>query len=196
MYILGLGCTAQVGKDTAADYLEKRYPGRVKRIGFADKLKKIAMELFGLSYEQCYGAQGIKETIDPRYGLTPREILQSIGEKMREIYPSIWVDTVFNTTMVELQAAGYDCFVISDVRYPNEADRVHDKGGVVVKITRKGSGVTVGAKHSSETSMQDYKEFDYVIENDSTLEEYFQKIDQVMEDLEYGRKERVNGNRR
>jgi len=190
MHIVGFGCTAQVGKDTAAEYLEKLYPGKVKRVAFADKLKKIAMELFGLSWEQCYGSQEIKETVDPRYEMTPREILQGIGEQMRRVYPAIWVDTVFNVTIPQLVEQGYDCFIVSDVRYPNEGDKIHEEGGVVVKVTREGSGVTVGASHSSETAMQDYQDFDFVLDNDGSFEEYYEKLAQLMEDIEYGRTQR------
>ena len=185
MQIIGFGCTAQVGKDTAAEYLEERFPGQVKRVAFADKVKDAAMLVFGLSHEQCYGSQEIKETIDPRYGLTPREIMQGIGQKMREIYDLIWVDTLFNTTIPEAEAQGYDCAVISDVRYPNEGDKVHSVGGDLVKVTRKGSGVTVGAEHSSETAMRDYQDFDYILENDSSFQIYYEKLDLLMEDIGY-----------
>ncbi len=186
MHILGLGCTAQVGKDTAAEYLEKKYPGRVKRVAFADKLKQVVMLLFGLSYEQCYGSREIKETIDPRYNLTPREIMQGVGENMRKIYPNIWVDTVFYTTIPEHQEEGFDCFVISDVRYPNEGDKVHLEGGTLVKILRDEGGVSVGAEHSSETSMRDYEDFDFIINNNGSLAEYLERIDKLMEAISYG----------
>ena len=133
MYIIGLGCSAQVGKDTAASYLERKYPRRVKRIGFADKLKKIAMDLFALSWEQCYGPQEIKEAVDPRYGKSPRQIMQELGEKMRDIYPDIWVDTVFYTTIPQYEKEGYECVIISDTRYPNEAESIHRRQGIVVR---------------------------------------------------------------
>jgi len=187
MQVVGLGCTAQVGKDTAAEYLEEIYSGKVKRVAFADKLKKITMELFGLSWEQCYGSQEIKETVDSRYGMTPREIMQGVGEKMRKVYPDIWVDTVFNVTIPRLEEQGFDCFIISDVRYPNEGDKIHKEGGVVVKVTREGSGVTVGASHSSETAMRDYQDFDFVLDNSSSFEAYYRKLDHLMEDIGYGR---------
>ena len=193
MLLIGLGCQAQVGKDTAADYLEKKFPGQVIRVSFADKLKKIAIDLFGLSHEQCYGDKQIKEKVDSRYGLSPREILQGMGEKMREIHPSIWVDTVFNTTIPELQKKGYNCFVVSDVRYPNEADKIHEQGGWVVRIDRLSGGTSVGANHSSETAMEGYSEFDFTLENNSTLEEYYEKLDKLMEALNYnGRTKRGN----
>lgn len=185
MLVIGFGCTAQVGKDTAAEYLEKKYPGRVKRVAFADKLKVVAMELFGLSWEQCYGSQQVKEAVDPRYGMTPREILQGIGEKMRQVYPDIWIDTVFNTTIPEFQKQGFDCFVISDVRYPNEGNKIHNIGGKVVRVVRTGSGVTVGTGHSSETSMQDYKGFDFVLENNGSFGDYFLKLDQLIKEIGY-----------
>lgn len=194
MLIIGLGCTAQVGKDTAAEYLEKKYPGKVKRVAFADKLKRIAMDLFGLSHEQCYGSQEVKETVDPRYGLTPREILQGLGEKMREIFPTIWVDTVFNSTIPQLAEEGYDCFIISDVRYPNEGDKIRAHGGIVGKVVRKDSGVTVGANHSSETAMRNY-EFDFIIENNGGLKDYFLILDNLMEEIKYGKNRKTRGNK-
>jgi len=190
MQLVGLGCTAQVGKDTAAEYWEKRYPGRVKRVAFADKLKQVCMLLFGLSYEQCYGSKKIKETVDPRYGMSPREILQKVGEGMRKIYPNIWIDTVFNTVIPPLQEEGFDCFVISDVRYPNEGDRILSVGGTLVKVLREEGGVEVGANHSSETAMKDYKDFDFIIDNNGSFEEYYERLDKLMGEIGYGGEER------
>jgi len=183
--ILGLGVTAQVGKDTAAEYLEER-PG-VKRVAFADALKSTASSLFGLSYEQCYGPVSVKEKVDPRYNLTPREIMQGLGEKMREIYPDIWIDTVLNITIPRLRAQGFSRFVISDVRYPNEAEKIKKVGGVVVKVTREGSGVTVGVNHSSETSMQDYTDYYKIIENNGTLDEFFLSVCDLAEEIGWQR---------
>lgn len=193
MQVIGLGCTAQVGKDTAAEYLEKKYPGKVKRVAFADKLKQVCMLLFGLSYEQCYGSKEVKEAIDPRYGMSPREIMQKVGEGMRKIYPNIWVDTVFYTTIPEHQKEGYDCFVVSDVRYPNEGDKIHAEAGTLIKVLRDEGGVEVGSEHSSETAMKDYTDFNFVIENNGTFEEYFEKLDKIAEAIVHnGREARGN----
>ena len=188
--ILGLGVTAQVGKDTAAEYIEENYPG-AHRVAFADKLKQISIMLFGLSQEQCYGPVEIKEKIDPRYGLTPREILQALGQKMREIYPDIWVDTVFYTTIPELKEQGFDKFIVSDVRYPNEADKVRDREGEVVKIEREAGGVSVGAKHTSETAMLNYTDYFTIVDNNGTLEEFYARIDTLAEELGWQSKEEI-----
>jgi hypothetical protein len=186
--ILGFGVTAQVGKDTAAEYIERRFPD-AKRISFADRLKEVAQLLFGLSYEQCYGPVSVKEKIDPRYGLTPREIMQGLGQKMREIYPDIWIDTVFNITIPQLEAVGFDKFVISDVRYPNEAKIIERNGGYLVKLERDAGGVSVGAEHSSETAMNCFNDYFKIIENNGTIDEFFGKIDVLVGELGWQSKE-------
>ena len=195
--ILGLGVTAQVGKDTAAEYIEAHYPG-ARRVGFADKLKQMAMLLFGLSHEQCYGPVEIKEKVDPRYNLTPREIMQGLGQKMREIHKDIWIDTVFYTTIPELQEQGFDKFIVSDVRYPNEANKIKDRHGEVVKVERQAGGVYVGANHSSETAMLDYDEDRYfaIVDNNGTLEEFFTSIDSIAEELGWQKLKDVKGQTR
>ena len=186
MRVIGFGCTAQVGKDTAAEYLEKKFPGKVKRVAFADKLKEVCMFLYGLSHEQCYGSQEIKETIDPRYGMCPRKILQGVGQKMREVYPNIWVDTIFNTTIPEWEKQGYEFFVASDCRYPNEGDKILSLGGSVIRVDRYNSGTKVGAGHSSEVAMKDYEHFSFIIENNGTFAEYYEKLDKLMGEIGYG----------
>lgn len=198
MDIIGLGCTAQVGKDTAAEYIEKKLPGKAKKVAFADKVKEVTMELYDLSYEQCYGPKEIKEKVDPQYGQSPRELMQKVGDKLRKlISETIWIDVVFNKTIPEASQEGFDVFVISDVRYPNEGDRIHEENGTVVRIVRDKGGTSVGADHPSETSMRDYSGFDFVLENNGSLEEYFSKLDRLVEDIEYdGRKERQNNHGR
>lgn len=180
--ILGFGSTAQVGKDTAANHLEEVFPD-AKRVAFADKIKQVAMLVFGLSYDQCYGSVEVKEKVDPRYGLTPREIFQGIGENMRKIYEDIWADAVFNTTIPDLEKQGYTKFVISDVRYPNEARKIKRQGGSVVRIDRDGAGVSVGKSHASETAMKDYHDYTAVVENNGTLDEFFASIETLVEEL-------------
>jgi hypothetical protein len=71
------------------------------------------------------------------------------------------------------------------VRYPNEGDQVHAHGGFVVRVDREAGGTSVGSNHSSETSMNDYKEFDFILKNNASLEDYQKQIDQLLEDVEY-----------
>ena len=60
----------------------------------------------------------------------------------------------------------------------------------MVKVLRDGAGVEAGADHSSETAMKDYANFDFIISNNGSFEEYFEKLDKVMEVIEHGRETR------
>jgi hypothetical protein len=115
--------------------------------------------------------------------LTPRLLLQLLGtEAGRQIiHPNIWVNALFadykkiaynwdcdgNTTV-----EGYPNWIITDVRFPNEAKAIKDRGGILIRINRPqylDNGLVIRKdEHLSETALDDYDGFDYVIENNSS----------------------------
>lgn len=97
-----------------------------------------------------------------------REILQRLGTEVGRnlISDNVWVDATFARIEREY---GLDAdIVITDTRFPNEADAVRQRGGYVVRIDRPGVGPV--NDHPSETSMEDYR-FDQYIVNDGTLDD-------------------------
>lgn len=82
--------------------------------------------------------------------LTPRKLLQLLGtEGGREIiHPNIWVNALF----ADYNAKGFDYkgsenkeikgdwiypnWIITDVRFPNEAQAIKDRGGIVIRVNR------------------------------------------------------------
>ena len=62
-------------------------------------------------------------------------------------------------------------WLITDTRFPNEADAIKERGGIVVRVDR---GLSTG-DHPSETALDDY-EFDYVIPNTGTIEELIEEV--------------------
>ena len=102
-----INARAGAGKDCFADYLVDNYG--FKKIAFADGIYEIAYEYFGMT---------IKD----------RELLQLIGEKMREIDPLVWVKRAFN------EAKHYDKVVISDCRRANEYAWGLEKGYLPIHI--------------------------------------------------------------
>ncbi len=97
--------------------------------------------------------------------LTPRLILQLLGtEGGRDvIHPNIWV----NATLGNLKPT--DKVIVTDVRFPNEVSGIKNKGGIVIRVVRPSKIST--STHPSETSLNDYNQWDYVIVNDGTLEQ-------------------------
>jgi hypothetical protein len=118
-------------------------------------------------------------------GLTPRKILQLLGtEAGREIiHPNIWVNSLFADypKIVDIDDKGldvYESWIITDVRFPNEAQAIKDRGGIVIRIERPGGESHCGGAHASETALDDY-DFDIVINNDGTIEELIDKVKQL-----------------
>lgn len=121
--IIGIAGGKGSGKDTASDYLVENY-GAVK-YAFADLIKKLLIISFGLKRDQLYGTQDQKETVDPRYNLSPRQLMQRVGDGAREAFGDcFWVEKLFQQIVEDRPKL----VVISDVRRVNEADRIWSEG--------------------------------------------------------------------
>lgn len=123
------------GKDTAAKYLlAQSFISHANRflfvqVNFADPLKQVCMMIFGLSYEQCYGT--LKEVVDPRWGRTPREIMQNVAKLFRTMYSQdIWV-RAWERNIVHLDA---ECVVVTDLRHVEEYDKLRELGAKIIYV--------------------------------------------------------------
>ena len=129
--------------------------------------------------------------------LTPREILQLLGtEAGREIiHPNIWVNALFADYNPKFKGVEHDDlngyypnWIITDVRFPNEIKAIKDKGGIVIRVERDDLlrlGYLDKNAHKSETALDDYKDWDYTIKNNDTIEELINKINKtrIWEDI-------------
>ncbi|WP_156250846.1 hypothetical protein [Pseudactinotalea terrae] len=95
-----------------------------------------------------------------------RRYLQVTGTDAgrRLIRDTIWVDTAMGRAA---QVAGPVLF--TDVRFPNEAAAVREAGGYLVRVVRPGLPRPED-EHASETSLDDWADWDHVVLNDSTIE--------------------------
>lgn len=79
-------------------------------------------------------------------------------------------------------------WIITDCRFPNEVEAVKIRGGVIVRVNRKryvdynGQMIEAFDVHPSETALDDYT-FDYVIDNNGTLEELEKKVKLIYHDV-------------
>lgn len=103
-----------------------------------------------------------------------RLIMQHWGTNVRRRdNDNYWVDKLVD--YVNLNSSQYDYIVVTDVRFPNEANAIINNGGVLVRCqvdedTRlnriKGRGTTVTSEqltHVSETALDDY-DFPFIID--------------------------------
>lgn len=172
--IVGLGYRARSGKDTTANYLVREYG--FKRIGFADSLKEACRHIFGFTDEQLFGK--LKEVIDPYWGFTPRYAMQKVGtECMRDNFDKeIWIKSV------EKKILDGENWVITDVRFPNEALAVQRWNGFLTRIDRDVAGATGGIEaHPSEIALDGFSEWNYILRNpNQSFDKLYSAIDEMM----------------
>lgn len=159
---------------------------------FAGKLKEIASLLTGIPVEK-FEDQEFKKTylgpewsyLEPNFGshkfvdkaMTVREFLQKLGtEAIRTgLHSNAWVNALFSDYKIKHNE--YPNWLITDTRFPNEAQAIKDRGGIVIRVNRMktASLEDKGILHPSETSLDDWT-FDHVINNNGTIEELAGKV--------------------
>ena len=138
--------------------------------GFADPLKEMVRNIAHLEYDQLYGDK--KEVIDPRYGVTPRYIMQQFGTNFarRVLGENFWINRM-KIELEELEKKGVKLVLIDDVRSQMEADFITQEG-TLLKIIRGNNPVVLG-KEESEHDSEIMPEAPWAIAicNDGTVED-------------------------
>lgn len=143
-----------------------------------------------------------------KYHYTGRTLMQQIGtEAIRNvIHQDAWVNALMSkyTDNTEYK---YDAittkgnftkfkpnWIVTDVRFPNEADAIRTRRGIIIRVNRndyifnkEGERIiptkeyqnVMVSDHSSETALDDYT-FDYVIDNDGSIEDLITKVKSIL----------------
>lgn len=119
--------------------------------------------------------------------LTPRLLLQLLGTECGRqiIHPNIWV----NATMADYNPDKK--WIIPDVRFKNEADSIKEKSGLLIRINRPCttckqynnvfcSNPYHVSNHQSEIDLDNYGKFDYIIDNNGTIEDLLEKVEEIL----------------
>lgn len=188
MFIIGVCGRKRHGKNALGKIIEKHY--QTTPIAFADPLKKSLMDLYGFSYDQMFD-EVLKEQIDPRWGFSPRTAMQLYGtEVVRAICKETWTRKLASTItaaangempiihLEKLRTFGPADpkyvdplkWVVTDVRFPNEAQTIQSMGGKIIKVIRPSLTSQSQDMHSSETNIDDVCE-DGLIINDGSLDD-------------------------
>ena len=206
MKVVAISGHAGSGKDTLADiiiladtwknskYFQRMFPDKaafirrfltnhsitinacsnIQKVAFAGKLKQ-ALAIITDTPLECWSDQVFKNapnmlglTNEKNEFYTNRELLQIFGTEVgRNINQDIWIEALF----VSLEDAGN--YIITDLRFENEAKAIKDKlNGKLIRINRE----SVIMPHDSETGLDNYNEFDIVIDNNGTIDDLINKV--------------------
>jgi hypothetical protein len=183
--IIGLSGRSGSGKDEVADHLVRRYGYR--KIAIADPIREEASAFLRDALE--LGAWGmfdattiplpghfsvvidafIKAIWDKPTSPEVRVFLQWFGTYRRDQDPLYWIKLLTPRITNGL-------IVISDVRLPLEIDKIREAGGEIWDVYRPGTPSVGIANHDTEKYLDDIVG-DKTIDNVSTLEDLFRKID-------------------
>jgi len=162
--IIGLSGYARSGKDEVAKILVEDYG--YKRVAFADKIRDLLLETNpqvkdGFRVESVVSAYGW----DQAKVLFPeiRNLLQRLGVGARKVFgDEFWVAQALKQVHFE------ENWVITDVRFTNEADRIKQyDNSQLWRVKRTGVDAVNG--HVSEHDMDGYP-VDMILKNEGTLE--------------------------
>ena len=157
--IIGLIGKKRSGKDTFAAVLVEKH--EYTRVAFADPLREALLrmdpyvdaDLLEHGEVQPYRLSEVIEVLgwERAKDEVPevRRLLQTFGtDAIRTLDADFWVRAA-----VASAEAVQGPVVVTDVRFPNEADAIRNMGGLLVRITRPGYD---GDGHPTETALDGY----------------------------------------
>lgn len=189
--IIGLNGVARAGKDTVAKILHDLYGYEV--FSFSETLNDALYTLDKAVGDRAAIMVGPliqdfgREEVYKRYSdlvdewgyeeaknfAGVRSLLQAMGTEVGRnlLGEDIWVEALF-------KKIGVQKAVITNVRFPNEAEAVWKRDGEVWEVIRPGFQPALG--HVSDTALDAYRKNEYIL-NNGTVEELSQKVISVMD---------------
>jgi AAA domain len=171
------------GKDTVCEYIANRFGhAPYEKLYFAEGIEKIIRDYFPEAFEG---------------NAKPRKHYQDIGQFMRTINPDVWVNQVNNKYEYLKRWRNINNFLCTDLRQQNEYDWLKKNGFTVIKVETepeiriermKASGDKFELQDLLHPVEQQIKHLpaDYVVTNNTTLDDLFTQVDFILEELKEG----------
>lgn len=175
--LVGMIGRKRTGKDTVAGVLATEFG--FEKAAFADPLREVVEAIdpivdYRTSYKTGPGvivpvrySEAVRvRTYEGAKDAYPevRQVLQRLGtDGIRKLDTDFWVRIALGRIDARTTP-----LVLTDVRFPNEAETIVDRGGWIVRVLR--DGTKTDGEHVSESALDDYPE-DFTISNNGTLEE-------------------------
>lgn len=174
--IIGFAGLKRCGKDTATLYLLEHL--KAKQVMLAEPIKLGLMAMFGFTWEQVNG-EGYDRDQPTEYGPSIREMLQTLGTEWGRnmVCKNVWL----MLQLKKMQEEPDVLYIMSDVRFDNEAELVRAHG-VLVHIETPNAPKPED-DHPSERGVA-FKEGDKVLVNRKDGKgNYYREIDKLLKEI-------------
>ncbi|MBR3199309.1 MAG: hypothetical protein IKG27_04780 [Bacilli bacterium] len=167
---------ARHGKDTTALAIKKAYKDKkVINLAYGNYIKEFAKKISGWD-----GSEEGK----------PRELLQTLGTDI--VRDKIDKDFFVKRLCDDIKVYSYyfDIITISDARFPNEIEfpkKLFDKV-ISIKVIRTNFKSPLTKKqqnHPTEIALDNYDNFDFILENDKTIADLEKKVQDIVKKVEH-----------
>lgn len=171
--ILILSGKARSGKDEVAKIISNYYRiKKVKKLSYAYYLKQYVKKISNW--------QGNEED-------KPRDLLQFIGIDLikNKINNKLLINRVIED--IKVYSYFYDIIIITDARLVDEIEDIKKNypKAISIRINCKlNNNLTIDQKnHITEKGLDDYNNFDYIIDNDMNYDNLKNSVNEVLEEL-------------
>ncbi len=180
MTVIGITGRRGSGKDTVANMLTKQGYENIKFAGALKEMLRTYLRYVGMNafeIERHIEGPDKEKPIPQLSGQNARRAMQTLGTEWGRnlMGPDMWVNSFL------LRCNQFPRVVCSDVRFPNEADMIHELGGKIIRLTRPG---LPQLDHPSE-NLIDELVVDYVILNNSTTESLREQVLLITERIKH-----------
>lgn len=155
------------GKDTAAKIMLDKMPN-YRRCAMGDIIKLTYGAQKGLTYDEI-------EKNKAKY----RSDLIVLGNWGREQDPDYWLKKIINQK---------GNIIVTDVRVPHEYEVFKNAGAITIRVeatreTRAKRGQLVGENDITEVGLDNEKNWDYIIDNNSTYEHLKSQVEKIIDEI-------------
>lgn len=119
---------------------------------------------------------------------TPRWFMQNIGTEVGRNFlgDNIWITSLLNQYKpIRVKTNGLDAeeyeehypdWIITDLRFQNEAEKLKSLDAILIKVERN---LAFSDNHLSENALNDYKGFNFVVNNNGSIKDLIKQLHEI-----------------
>ncbi len=160
---------ARSGKDSVATIIQNHYKTKkVIKYPCTIYLKDYIKKIYNINFTQE----------------KPRTLLQTLGKQIKEKYPNFFLDRMKED--INYLSKNCDILIITGIRLKKELEFLKENfSPLLIKVERNiDNNLTEKQKQDiTETDVDNYKNFNYIIKNNENLEKLKINIEKILEEV-------------